>query len=226
MPRDLPLGNGTLLLNFDSTYQLRDFYYPHVGKENHSTGGPFRFGMWTENNFRWITDDRWSRSLDYEDALVTRVQLAHPDLALRLVCNDAVDFHENLYLRRIDVTNNVPGNPWFVCTLWLAAWHIAIAKSAADLKPALEIFHWVSQHALPSGVLAEQVHPYTDAPLSVSPLTWSHAALVTTVLEYLDKRSELDLCPTCGNPRYSRELGKLRDEHTHHQRFQERADHA
>jgi glucoamylase len=66
MPRDLPLGNGTLLLNFDSTYQLRDFYYPHVVKENHSTGGSFRFGMWTENNFRWITDDKWSRSLDFE----------------------------------------------------------------------------------------------------------------------------------------------------------------
>ncbi|HEX7588130.1 MAG TPA: glycoside hydrolase family 15 protein, partial [Anaerolineae bacterium] len=106
MPRDLPLGNGTLLLNFDSTYQLRDLYYPHVGKENHSTGGPFRFGVWVENNFRWITDDKWSRLLDYEhDTLVTHVTLAHPDLELQLVCNDAVDFHENLYLRRIDVTN-------------------------------------------------------------------------------------------------------------------------
>jgi glucoamylase len=683
MPRDLPLGNGTLLLNFDSTYQLRDFYYPHIGKENHSTGGPFRFGVWAENNFRWITDAKWSRQLDYDhDTLVTRVTLAHPDLALQLVCNDAVDFHENLYLRRIDVTNNaprarqvrlffshdfhisesevgdtayyepqrravfhykgkrwflicgqragdecqidqwatglkevdgregtwrdaedgtlssnpiaqgsvdstialhidlnagetktlyywlcvgddfqtvtrinrivrergpqlfidrtaaywrlwvnkeeydfsdlppdlvhafkqsllilrtqidhggaiiaandtditslvrdtysymwprdgalvahaldlanqqdlaqkffefcaqvmtdegfflhkynpdgslasswhpwyangekelpvqedetglvlwalwehfdkfrdvefikplyrslitraadwmagfrdpqtglplpswdlweerrgvhaftiaavwaglngaanfadafgendcnlrwrsaadaiqaasdkflwqpsanrfvrrlmprgdgtydvdwtidsavyalfqfgmyapddprivatmngvrdrlwvksnvggvaryendyyhqvsqdianVPGNPWFICTLWLAAWHIAKAKNVDELKPALDIFHWVAAHSLASGVLAEQVNPYTDAPLSVSPLTWSHAALVTTVLEYLDKRSEMDLCPTCGNPRYSRELGKLRDEHTHHHHFQ------
>ncbi|MDE3089539.1 MAG: glycoside hydrolase family 15 protein [Chloroflexota bacterium] len=688
MPRDLPLSNGTLLLNFDSTYQLRDFYYPHVGKENHSTGGPFRFGIWTENNLRWITDQKWSRQLDYEhDTLVTRVTLAHPDLALQLLCNDAVDFHENLYLRRIDVTNqadharqvrlffhhdfhisetevgdtayyepqrhavlhykgqrwfliggcragedpqidqwatglkeiqgregtwrdaedgtlsgnpiaqgsvdstialhvdlnagetktlyywvcvgndfqsvtltnrlvrergpqlfidrtaaywrlwvnkeeyqfsdlpheivhafkqsllilrtqidnaggiiaandsdiaslvrdtysyvwprdgalvahaldladqqglaqeffnfcanvitaegyflhkynpdgslasswhpwyangekelpvqedetglvlwalwehfdkfrdvefikplyrtlvtraadwmagyrdantglplpswdlweerrgvhaftvaavwaglngaanfadafgetdctgrwrsaaerikaasdkylwqpnanrfvrrlipradggydvdgtidsavyalfqfglyapndprvvatmehlrerlwvksnvggmaryendyyhqvsqdiaNVPGNPWFICTLWLAAWHIAKARSADDLKPALDIFNWVAQHALASGVLAEQVNPYTDAPMSVSPLTWSHAALVTTVLEYLDKLSELALCPTCGNPRYSRELGKLRSEHTHHH-FQQDADRA
>ncbi len=678
MPRDLPLGNGTLLLNFDRTYQLRDLYYPHVGKENHSTGEPFRFGVWVENNFRWITDAHWSRQLDYEhDTLVTRVALAHPDLALNLVCNDAVDFHENLYVRRMEVTNhadharqvrlffshdfhisenavgdtayyepqrravlhykgprwflicgqragepaqvdqwatglkeldgregtwrdaedgslsgnpiaqgsvdstialhvelkagetqtvyywmcvgddfetvtttnrlvrergpqtfidraaaywrlwvnkeeyefanlphaivhafnqsllilrtqidnngaiiaandsdiaslvrdtysyvwqrdgalvahaldladqpdlaqrffnfsadvitaegyflhkynadgslasswhpwfangqkelpvqedetglvlwalwehfdkfrdvefikplyrsliiraaewlssyrdannlpqpswdlweerrgvhafsiaatwaglnaaanfaeafgennfadkyraaasamktatdqflwqananrfarrlspradgtyevdwtidaavyalfqfgmyapdeprivatmtslrdrlwiksnvggmaryendyyhqvsqdiaNVPGNPWFICTLWLASWQIAKAKNADELKPALDIFNWVAQHALPSGVLAEQVHPYTDAPLSVSPLTWSHAALVTTVLEYLDKFSELDLCPTCGNPRYSREQSKLRNEHLHH----------
>ena len=94
MPRDLPLGNGTLLLNFDNAYQLRDLYYPHVGKEKHSTGGPFRFGVWTENNFRWITDAKWSRQLDYDhDTLVTNVALAHPDLALQLVCHDAVDFH-------------------------------------------------------------------------------------------------------------------------------------
>jgi glucoamylase len=689
MPRDLPLGNGTLLLNFDSSYQLRDLYYPHVGKENHSTGGPFRFGVWTENNFRWITDAKWSRQLDYDhDTLVTNVTLAHPDLALQIACHDTVDFHENLYLRRIDVTNNaprarqvrlffshdfhisgnevgdtayyepqrravfhykgmrwflicgqrageecqidqwatglkeidgregtwrdaedgtlggnpiaqgsvdstialhvdlnagetktlyywicvgddfqtvtrinrivrergpqlfidrtaafwrlwvnkeeydfgdlphdivhefkqsllilrtqidhggaiiaandtdiaslvrdtysymwprdgalvahaldladqpnlsqkffefcarvitdegfflhkynpdgslasswhpwyangekelpvqedetglvlwalwehfdkfrdvefikplyrslitlaadwmagfrdprtglprqswdlweerrgvhaftvasvwaglnaaanfadafgendcnlrwrsaadaiqaasdkylwqpsanrfvrrlmprgdgtyeidwtidsavyalfqfgmyapddprivatmnsvhdrlwikssvgglaryendyyhqvsqdianVPGNPWFICTLWLAAWHIAKAKNKDDMQPAVDILHWVANHALSSDVLAEQVHPYTDAPLSVSPLTWSHAALVTTVLEYLDKLSELNLCPTCGNPLYSRELAKLRDEHTHHHRFQQGADHA
>jgi GH15 family glucan-1,4-alpha-glucosidase len=41
---------------------------------------------------------------------------------------------------------------------------------------------------LPSGVLAEQVHPVTYRPLSVSPLTWSHAAFVTTILEYVEKR--------------------------------------
>ncbi len=110
---------------------------------------------------------------------------------------------------------NVPGNPWFICTLWLAAWHIARAKQANDFKPALEILDWVVEHALFSGVLAEQVNPYTDAPISVSPLTWSHAALISTILEYLDKLSELDLCPTCGNPRYSRELPKLRREHIH-----------
>jgi GH15 family glucan-1,4-alpha-glucosidase len=30
-------------------------------------------------------------------------------------------------------------------------------------------------------VLAEQVHPYDGKPMSVSPLTWSHAAYVMTV---------------------------------------------
>ena len=106
MPRDIPVGNGSLLVNFDQAYQLRDLYWPHVGQENHTDGHPFRFGAWVEGQFRWVDDDGWQRGLDYaRDTLVTQVTLYHPDLALRLVCQDAVDFHENLYLRRIDVHN-------------------------------------------------------------------------------------------------------------------------
>lgn len=56
-----------------------------------------------------------------------------------------------------------------------------------DLKPAAEVLTWCVKHGLASGVLAEQVHPETHAPLSVSPLTWSHATFVATVQEYLVK---------------------------------------
>ena len=86
----------------------------------------------------------------------------------------------------------VPGNPWFICTLWWAQYLLARAKRPDDLAEALKILAWVADHALPSGVLAEQVNPYTDEPLSVSPLTWSHAAFVTAALEYLEKRQALE----------------------------------
>ena len=86
---------------------------------------------------------------------------------------------------------NVPGNPWFICTLWLAEWYALVAKTDEDLKKALELLEWVANHALPSGILAEQVDPYTDQPLSVSPLTWSHAAYVSTVLTYLQQKQNL-----------------------------------
>jgi hypothetical protein len=46
--------------------------------------------------------------------------------------------------------------------------------------------------ALPSGVLAEQVHPYTGQPISVSPLTWSHATFVAVVADYLHKLQEFE----------------------------------
>ena len=99
-----------------------------------------------------------------------------------------------------DNNEDVPGNPWFICTLWLAQWYIAKAKNKEELKEAVPILEWVASGALPSGVLAEQVHPYTNKPLSVSPLTWSHAAFVTTVLEYVNKLGRIDSCPACGRP--------------------------
>ena len=106
MPRDLPVGNGALLVSFDDTYQVRDLYWPHVGQENHSKGHVFRFGVWVDGRFKWLDDPGWSRQMRYEhETLVTEVTLSHPDLQIELVCHDAVDFHENLYLRRIDVTN-------------------------------------------------------------------------------------------------------------------------
>lgn len=86
---------------------------------------------------------------------------------------------------------NVPGNPWFICTMWLAQYDIAAAHNQDDLREAVKLLEWVADRALPSGVLAEQVHPYTNEPLSVSPLTWSHATLVTTVQEYIEKRKAL-----------------------------------
>jgi GH15 family glucan-1,4-alpha-glucosidase len=81
--------------------------------------------------------------------------------------------------------NQVPGNPWFISTLWVAEWLAEIAESEADLDASRELLEWAAQHSLASGILAEQLHPYTGEPLSVSPLTWSHAAYVTSVLAYL-----------------------------------------
>lgn len=100
--------------------------------------------------------------------------------------------YENDYYHQISQdVGNVPGNPWIICTLWLAEWHIAKAKSLSDLTPALEILEWVRKHTLESGVLAEQIHPYSGDPISVSPLTWSHATVVMVVREYLAKLDKL-----------------------------------
>ena len=46
--RDIPVGNGQLLVNFDDKYQIRDIYFPHVGQENHTEGFPSRFGVWAD----------------------------------------------------------------------------------------------------------------------------------------------------------------------------------
>jgi GH15 family glucan-1,4-alpha-glucosidase len=112
------------------------------------------------------------------------------------------------YHKVTDNVHGVPGNPWFICTLWLAQWYIAKAEHLEELQEAVPILEWVSSRALPSGVLAEQVNPYTNQPLSVSPLTWSHAAFVATTLEYLKKMEKIYICPSCGHPLYKYERGE------------------
>jgi glucoamylase len=96
---------------------------------------------------------------------------------------------------------NVPGNPWFICTMWLALHVVHKAKTVEDLAEAVSILEWVDSRKLPSGVLAEQVNPYTNEPMSVSPLTWSHATVIDVVQSYLEKREAVERCPTCGGPK-------------------------
>ncbi|MBI2859558.1 MAG: glycoside hydrolase family 15 protein, partial [Chloroflexi bacterium] len=92
------------------------------------------------------------------------------------------------YLR---VDEGVPGNPWFVGTLWLARWHIARARSSEQLKKGLDLLSWTASHSLPSGMLSEQMDPHTGGPVSVCPLVWSHAEFVIASCEYLEKLQEL-----------------------------------
>ena len=104
--RDIPVGNGSLLVTFDEKYQIRDVYFPHVGQENHSEGFPFRFGVWADGEFSWIFEDGWRRSLRYiSETLVTKVTLINEELGLEIVCNDTVASHENIFLRRTRVSN-------------------------------------------------------------------------------------------------------------------------
>jgi len=86
---------------------------------------------------------------------------------------------------------NVPGNPWIICTLWRAQWQIASARTLADLDAPRDLLEWANLTALPSGVLPEQIHPYHFTPVTVAPLTWSHAEVVETVHKWIAKRREL-----------------------------------
>ncbi|MBU0594292.1 MAG: glycoside hydrolase family 15 protein [Gammaproteobacteria bacterium] len=106
MPRDLPIGNGTLLAAFDFDYQIRDFYYPRVGKENHALGYPWRFGVWLENEFSWLGRETWNLQCSYlPGALVTAVTASHSRLPLRLHFNDAIDYEENILIRQVRLEN-------------------------------------------------------------------------------------------------------------------------
>ena len=113
MPRDIPVGNGQLLVTFDNRYQIRDIYFPRVGQENHAGAGPNHFGVHTDvpdnsgrSQMAWTTDPSWEIHQRYlRDTLTTSVSLENKPLQLVLYCNDTVDFHRNVYVRRIKVKN-------------------------------------------------------------------------------------------------------------------------
>jgi GH15 family glucan-1,4-alpha-glucosidase len=113
----------------------------------------------------------------------------------QLTCRTAVGgvarYRDDYYYQISDDIDTIPGNPWFICTLWMAEYDVTMAKSLEDLEPVRLTLEWVRARALHSGVLAEQVHPLTGAPLSVSPLTWSHSTLVGVIDRYLTRRREL-----------------------------------
>ncbi len=96
------------------------------------------------------------------------------------------------YFKKSDDIENVPGNPWVICTLWMAEWFADAAKDSEGLAKCRDIINWAVRYALDSGVFAEQVHPYTGEDLSVSPLTWSHATFVLAVEKYLYKYRQLE----------------------------------
>ncbi|HRJ49349.1 MAG: glycoside hydrolase family 15 protein [Phycisphaeraceae bacterium] len=111
MPRDIPVGNGNLLVTFDRLYRVRDIYYPHVGRFNHTEGSVQRFGVWADGRLAWIEDPTWRRSLRYKpDTLVTDVHLVNEELELEVRCEDAVDFHEAVFFRRL-VVRDLAGRP-------------------------------------------------------------------------------------------------------------------
>lgn len=98
MSRELTIGNGSLQVMFDAAYKLRDIYFPYVGKENHTAGHVFRFGVFTEGQLSWIHEPDWERLLTYEpDTLVTSVKLINRRLGLILDCRDAVVLNNNLF---------------------------------------------------------------------------------------------------------------------------------
>jgi GH15 family glucan-1,4-alpha-glucosidase len=136
-----------------------------------------------------------------DEKVKSTMQQVHEKLSCKTKVGGLARYENDPYYR---VSNGVTGNPWFVTTLWLAQYYIALAKTKTELDKAFDIMHWAADHALPSGVLAEQVNPDTNEPISVSPLTWSHATFIAVVQEFLNKLLEIEKCKACNQSKYSK----------------------
>jgi GH15 family glucan-1,4-alpha-glucosidase len=129
--------------------------------------------------------------LPYDDTLV---QESIKTIEQHLVLHDGITgvprYQKDYYFMRADGVSN----PWFITTLWLAQYYAVTAKDEKTLSKVTHALKWTYQHASKSGVLSEQLHPYTGEQLSATPLTWSHAEYVRTFIMYEDAKKRLNIC--------------------------------
>lgn len=71
------------------------------------------------------------------------------------------------------------GNPWLITTMWLAQYYMEVDR----LPAAKAIIQWARSIMLPSGVLPEQLNPFTQKFISVAPLIWSQAEFLNSILD-------------------------------------------
>ncbi len=77
-------------------------------------------------------------------------------------------------------------NAWIITTLWIAQYYIRVS----DLNKAWQYIDWVQKRASESGMLPEQIDPDNENMVSVTPLVWSHAEYINTILDLKNKSSK------------------------------------
>ncbi len=128
------------------------------------------------------------RLLDVDDEKLTRtIEATMERLWFDDECGGLARYEGDMYHR----VHEQRENSWIISTMWVAEYYITKAKNLDDLKAARDLFDWAIEKALPSRVLSEQLNPINSYPLSVAPLTWSHAEFVVAVIKYLRKFEEI-----------------------------------
>jgi len=108
MIRDLSVGNGQLLINFDDRYQICGLYFPPFGQGNQVKAGNCKLGLAGENKLAWTTDDSWRIRARYlKETLTSSVSLANNHIQAVCACTDAADVDHPIIVRRIKVRNLV-----------------------------------------------------------------------------------------------------------------------
>lgn len=105
-------------------------------------------------------------------ALKQRLSMPQPDVP-------GIARYENDAYNR--VSREIPGNPWFITSLWLAQYD----NETNQPKEVERLLEWCEAAMMTSGVLPEQVNPYSGEYVSVAPLCWSQSEYVSTVLDVI-----------------------------------------
>ncbi|MHA7962756.1 glycoside hydrolase family 15 protein [Paenibacillus sp. CAU 1782] len=181
----------------ETAHKLKQGMLKHLWDEE---SGRFARGLIQRDN-RWVKDMTLESSmfgvlefgvLPVDDYRVIQTMGAIKEgLSVKTDIGGIARYTNDYYFQQSGEIDKVPGNPWIICTLWVANFEIDSAKSLEELEGPKATLCWVAAHALKSGLLPEQLNPYDGTPLSVAPLTWSHATVVQSVCKYAAKYKEL-----------------------------------
>ncbi len=105
MARALVLGNGSLFVGMDEWGQVRDFYYPFVGSENHLAGGlVHKIGVFTDGAMHWVDEGLFSATIRYrEHSMSSEITLTSERLGLEIFFEDVVYNEHPSFIRKVRV---------------------------------------------------------------------------------------------------------------------------
>lgn len=152
--------------------------------------GYYRKGFLQQDNGELVFDDTLDISSFYGPYMFARLGVEDPQVQSTLQhveqrlldsspIGGVVRFeYDDYFLAK----RKYKGNPWVVCSLWLAQYY----KADGQIDKAAKLMHWAFQRTQPSDVLSEQFDPENGNAIGVTPLVWSHAEFVNTALDFYD----------------------------------------
>jgi len=129
--------------------------------------GAYQFGLVN------VTDEEMTHSITSTRAAFDVIDKAEKGLPR----------YENDNYRREDPS--LTGNWWFITSLWLVQYDFANGNQ----EQAMKRLDWLQSLALPTGMLSEQIDPKTNEQISPSPLAWSQAEYVSTLLDIISEKA-------------------------------------
>ncbi len=108
MARPQIFSNGELHVGINTYGLVHDFYFPHVGLENHSAGSATRhkIGVWVDGKISWLDDGKWKfRFASSHTALIGTMRAHNAELEVILETESFVDAEQNVFFRTIHIIN-------------------------------------------------------------------------------------------------------------------------
>lgn len=109
MARPIVLSNGELNVGINGFGLVHEFYFPHVGLENHAAGRELRhhIGVWCDGTISWLdTPGEWSFEFSYpRHALIGHTVATNKNISVMLEFDDFVDAYISSFARNIHVVN-------------------------------------------------------------------------------------------------------------------------